>query len=142
MRGFSQIIRFCKSLKFKSVTKKSLIIVENNFKFSTMEEKKENIININGTDYKLKKGLRAVIAFETITKKAFEIKNTSDVLAYIYAAIVAADPETTLEFEKMIDAFDEDQKTFEKAMKIVMSQSAAEHIVQISNEGGPEPKKE
>ena len=107
-----------------------------------MEDKKENIININGTDYKLKGGLKAMIIFEEITDKAFTITTTKDMLAYIYAAIVAGNPGTRLNFEDLLDAFDADPKLLTAATEIVLPRTAAEHIVQLANEGGPEPKKD
>ena len=116
-----------------------------------MEEKEKNIITINGTDYKLKGGLKAMIAFEEITDKAFAITTTKDMLAYIYAAIVAGNPEGIrvdgdvdgrLSFEDLIDAFDADPKLLTKATEIVLQRKASEHIVELLNEGGPEPKKE
>lgn len=109
-----------------------------------MEEKKENIITINGTDYTLKAGMKAIVVYEKIAEKAFEIKTTTDMLVYIYAAIVAGTPGTRLGFEDMLDAFDADPKLMAKATAMVLPQSAAEKIVQLSNEteGGTEPKKD
>ena len=105
-----------------------------------MEEKK-NIININGTDYTLKPGMKAVVIFEAITGEPFQIKTTTNILSYIYAAIIAGTPDTKLDFSDMLEAFD-DTELFKKASDIVLPRTSAEKVVQLSNEGGPEPKKD
>ena len=105
-----------------------------------MEEKK-NIITINGTDYTLKPGMKAVVFFEDFCSKAFEIKNTTDILVYIYAAIYAAKPDMKLDFSDMLEAFD-NPELFKQACDIVLPRTSAEKVVQLSKEdGGTEPKK-
>ena len=102
---------------------------------------KEKTITINSTDYTLKPGMKAIIVFETITGEPFHIKTTTDILTYIYAAIIAGTPDTKLDFSDMVDAFD-DMELFKKASDIVLPRTSAEKVVQFSNEGGPEPKKD
>ena len=99
-------------------------------------------ITINGTDYPMKPGMRAIIAFETMTDKAFSITTTTDVLAYIYASIIAANPDTTLKWDDMLDVFDDDPELLKQATEVVLPRTAADTIVQLANEGGPEPKKD
>lgn len=103
--------------------------------------KENNTITLHGSEYTMRPGMKAIIVFEKLQEKAFEIKTITDMLAYIYAAILAGTPGTTLGFDEMLDAFDDDEETFRKASAAVLSQSAAERIVQLSTEGGTEPKK-
>ena len=74
--------------------------------------------------------------------KAFEIKTMTDLLSYIYCSIICGTPDEPLEFEDMIDAFDEDQQLFKDASAMVLQRNSLEDVVRMSNEGGPEPKKE
>lgn len=105
-----------------------------------MEEKK-NTITLHGSDYTMKVGMKAIVVFEAITEKAFEIKTQTDILAYIYAAILAGTPGTKLGFDEMLDAFDDNPEALKAAIAIAVPESAMEKLVKAQNEGGPEPKK-
>lgn len=100
------------------------------------------IIKINEVEYAVKPGMKSMIVFEKIRDKPFEIKTTTDLLTYIYSSIISGSPEKHLEFEEMLDAFDIDPKLFKEATDLVLQRSSLEEVVQLSNEGGPEPKKE
>lgn len=102
---------------------------------------KEKNININGADYTLKPGMKAIVIFEKLTNEPFHIKTTTNILTYIYAAIIAGTPDTQLDFSDMLEAFD-DPTLFKQASDIVLPRTSAEKVVQLSNEGGPEPKKD
>lgn len=106
------------------------------------ENTKQNTITLKGVEYNLKPGMKAIIIFETITDAPFGIKKSKDVLVYIYASILAGTKDTKLDFEEMLDAFDEEPEAFKAALDIVMGATAIEKVVKLSNEGGPEPKKE
>lgn len=108
-----------------------------------MEEKKKTI-TINGVEYAVRPGFKAMIIFEKITDKAFEIKSTTDVLIYIYASILAGSEAANLDIIDMLDAFDEDQQLFTEAMGLTLPGSALDKVVRLANEtdGGPEPKKD
>ena len=103
--------------------------------------KENNTITLRGSDYTMKVGMKAIVVFESIAEKAFEIKTQTDVLVYIYAAILAGTPGTKLGFDDMLDAFDDDPETLKKAIAIALPESAMEKLVKEQNEGGPEPKK-
>ena len=107
------------------------------------KEKKQNIVTINGMDYTLKPGMKAILVFEKIAEKAFEIKNTTDVVTYIYAAMVAGTPGLRLGFDELLDAFDDDPNLLKQCTDAVMSRTAVDKLMQLANEndGGPEPKK-
>ena len=100
-------------------------------------------IKIKNVEYAVKPGMKAIIIFEKFRDKPFEIKTTSDILSYIYSSILSAKPDANLDWDEMLDAFDEDPGLFKAAIDSVITKSAAEKIVQLSNDdGGPEPKKE
>lgn len=105
-----------------------------------MNEKK-NTITINGTDYAVKPGMKAIIIFENVTEKPFQIKNTTDILMYYYAALLAGNPGMKLGLDELVDAVDDDPELFNRLSEIVMKPSAAEKVVGLENEGRPKPKK-
>ena len=105
--------------------------------------KEKNTITINGVDYTLRPGMKAIVVFEKLTDDSFRIKNTTDILTYIYAAIIAGTPDAKLDFSEMLDAFD-DPALFQQASDIVLPRTSAEKLVQLANEdeGGTAPKKD
>ena len=105
-----------------------------------MDEKK-NTITINGTDYTVKPGMKAIIIFEKITDKAFQLKTTTDILIYFFSCIMAGTPDFKLDLDDMFDAIDSQPELMKQFSDIILTPTAAERIVQLSNEGGPEPKK-
>ena len=107
-----------------------------------MEEKKQNIITINGEEITLKPGMKAIIAFERIMKKPFEIKTTTDMLFYIYSAMLAGTPSMKLGFDELLDAIDATPGLLKQLQDAVMPRTAAEKVIQLSNDGGTEPKKD
>ena len=105
-----------------------------------MEEKK-NTITINGTDYTVKPGMKAIIIFEKITDEAFHLKTTTDILTYFFASILAGTPDSKLGFDELLDAIDSQPELMKQLSDLILTPTAAEKIVQLSNEGGTEPKK-
>lgn len=102
----------------------------------------EKTIRIKNVEYAVKPGMKAILVFEWLTDGPFKIKNTTDILSYIYASVLAANPGCRLAFNDMIDAFDEDQKLFAEAVDNILPETSIEKIVRLSQEdGGPEPKK-
>ena len=107
-----------------------------------MEGKKNtNIITINGNDYTVKPGMKAKLVFESLTDKPFGIANTTDVVTYMYASIIAGTPGTRLGFDEFVDALD-DPEVMSKLSEMVLQRTAAEKLVAMQNEGGTEPKKD
>jgi len=67
-----------------------------------------NIVTINGKNYAMKHCVRARIIFEAITKKMWTLNTLTDQYNYMYAAILAANPnEEELDYVKFLDALDE-----------------------------------
>ena len=109
-----------------------------------MEEKKQNIITINGVDYTLKPGMKAIIIFEKLTDKAFSIKTTTDIITYIYSAMLAGTPGMKLGFDELLDAFDENPTLMQQCTDLLLPRTAMDKVMELSHddEGGGEPKKE
>ena len=65
-------------------------------------------MTIKGQDYKLKYTLRALFIYEQITGKAFELKTITDEYLFFYCIFMANNPDSSLTFDELIDAIDED----------------------------------
>lgn len=109
-----------------------------------MEEKKQNIITINGVDYTLKPGMKAIIIFEKLADKAFSLKNTTDIITYIYSAMLAGTPNMRLGFDELLDAMDADTNIMKTCTDIILPRTAMDRVMELSHEdeGGTAPKKD
>lgn len=67
-----------------------------------------NTVIINNKEYEVKFSLRTTLYFEQITKKTFELKNTTDILVYYYCSLLAASSDMGLSFDDFIDNVDGD----------------------------------
>ena len=67
-----------------------------------------NTILINGKEYKIKYGIRAMLIAEQITQKPFSLENMNEQLVFLYSCLLAADNELTMSYEEFLDAIDED----------------------------------
>lgn len=65
-------------------------------------------MTIKGQNYKLKYTLRALFIYEQITGKAFELKTITDEYLFFYCVLMANNPDSSLTFEELIEAIDED----------------------------------
>lgn len=65
-------------------------------------------ILINGKEYPIKYGIRAMLIQEQITQKPFSLDNMNEQLVFLYACLLAADNELTMTYEEFLDAVDED----------------------------------
>ena len=67
-----------------------------------------NTILINGKEYPIKYGIRAMLIAEQITQKPFSLDNMNEQLVFLYACLLAAENELTMTYEEFLDAVDED----------------------------------
>lgn len=65
-------------------------------------------IKVNGNDYEVKNNIKAMIVYEGITEKPFEIKSLTDFYTYCYAMVYANNAENVPEFDKFLEWFDDD----------------------------------
>ena len=64
-------------------------------------------IVIKGNKVSLKYSFRALMIYENITQKSFNLKGISDVVVFFYSVVVASTKDTTLSFADFIDWLDE-----------------------------------
>ena len=69
---------------------------------------------INGKNYILKYGLRAMFAFEEMTGKSFEISTLLDTYCFCYACLISNQENPSLEFNEFIDWCDEHPDTIKE----------------------------
>lgn len=65
-------------------------------------------ITINKKKYALGGNHRAMMIWEAITGKAFDLKLLGDRLLYLYCLLLAADPEIDLTWDGFVTALDDD----------------------------------
>ena len=87
-----------------------------------------NIIKINGTEYKVKYTLRALFIFEQITGKPFEMKTLLDNYVFFYSLILANN-ENILEWNEFIDALDNDPSIFTQINELVNNSTKLEELI-------------
>ena len=102
-------------------------------------------MTIKGQDYKLKYTLRALFIYEQITGKAFELKTITDEYLFFYCVLMANNPDSSLTFEELIEAIDEDmgimvefqnflKKELEKQQLFITNNADAEKKVLTTKE--------
>lgn len=66
-------------------------------------------ITINGKELRTDKlkSLRAMLMFESITKKTFELKTMSDIYLYFYLVLSTSNKDANLEFDEYLDYMEE-----------------------------------
>lgn len=69
-------------------------------------------MKIQGKEYKIKVTLRAMIIFEQITGKPFEVKDFMSEMLYFYSILLANNPDCNISFGIFMDALDEDPTLF------------------------------
>lgn len=90
---------------------------------------KSNLIKINGTEYKVRKTLRAVFRFELATERPFEIKNTLDSYLYFYCVLLANNPDMTMTWKDFIDINDKDPSVFVRISEILSESNEMERLL-------------
>jgi hypothetical protein len=99
-------------------------------------------ITINGTQYKIKYTLRALFIFEAITKKSFTIDSITDNYIFLFALILANNPDTELSWEEFINALDDNPNLFNEMSKIIEKQQENQKLFEDNgNEGNNNGKK-
>jgi len=79
------------------------------------------IITIKGKEYKAEVTLRAMMAFEEATGKAFEIKTMSDIIKYCFCIILANNDEVELELKDFVEALDEEPQIMQSFNDLLQS---------------------
>jgi hypothetical protein len=76
-------------------------------------------MEINGNNFTLKYGLRAMFAFEEMTGKPFEVKSLLDTYCFCYSCIIANQDNPAIDFNEFIDWCDIHPETIEEFHKFM-----------------------
>ena len=100
-----------------------------------------NTILINGKEYKIKYGIRAMLIAEQITQKPFSLDNMNEQLVFLYACLLAANNELTMSYEEFLDAIDEDMSIIIRFGQYLAEQQKKEKNI-LKDKGSKKKKKE
>lgn len=78
-------------------------------------------MKIKGKEYNLKFTLRAMMIFEGVTQKPFQLNNITDEYIYLYCMIMANYPDANITFDDLIDAMDQDPSIMEEFKSLLES---------------------
>lgn len=65
-------------------------------------------IKVKDNEYEVKNNVKAMLLFEGITEKPFEIKNLTDFYTYCYAMVYANNTENVPQFDEFLEWFDDE----------------------------------
>lgn len=98
-------------------------------------------IKIGNKKYNLKYTIRALFLFEQITKKSFKIETLLDNYIFFYCMILANNPDNPIDWDKFIDAVDNDNTLYTKMAEIVAKQQKENNLFEDGEEKDGEQKK-
>lgn len=76
-------------------------------------------ITINGKEYNVKYSIRALMLFEQITDKNFEISSIMDKHIFYYCLLLASNKDCSLDWDEFIDALDENPQMYKEIEKVL-----------------------
>ena len=97
-------------------------------------------ITINNKEYKLKYTIRALLIFEQITERPFEIRNTMDNYLFFYCMLLANNPDNLLDWDEFIDAMDNDASLITQLNQVVVDSTKKNELFNEVAEGNGEKK--
>ena len=80
-------------------------------------------IKINGTEYEAKNNIKAMLVFEGLTEKPFELKTLTDVCQYEFCMLYANNKDFSMDFEDFLEAL-EDEEVNNAFMEVLNSGKA------------------
>lgn len=86
-------------------------------------------VKINNDEITLKKSIRAIVVFEMIAQKAFEIKGLSDMLVYFYATTVTSKDKVNIGFMEFCDWVDAHEGIMDEFSKWVLETSKVDSSI-------------
>lgn len=99
-----------------------------------------NTILINGKEYKIKYGIRAMLISEQITQKPFSLENMNEQLVFLYSCLLAADNSLSMSYEEFLDAVDEDMSIIIRFGKYLAEQQKKEKNILKENKSKKKEK--
>lgn len=97
-------------------------------------------IIINGESLKLRYSLRALFIFESITGKAFSVDTLTDNYVLLFSMLLAANPDTSLTWDKFIDALDARPQLFEELTAVLNAAQQRQKLETPEDDGEGEKK--
>lgn len=65
-------------------------------------------IKIKDNEYEVKNNMKAMLVFEGMTEKPFEIKNLTDLCTYFFAMCYANNEDFTMDFNDFLEALEDE----------------------------------
>lgn len=98
-------------------------------------EAKENKIEIGGKEYAVDQNrkLKAMLIFEQLREKLFELKDLTDNVTYMFSIVLASNPGANIDFDDFILAL-ENPDTMKALNEMVGGKSTLEAIATASND--------
>ena len=100
-----------------------------------------NTILINGKEYKIKYGIRAMLIAEQITQKPFSLENMNEQLVFLYSCLLAADNELSMTYDEFLNDIDEDMSVIIRFGQFLAEQQKKEKNI-LKDKGSKKKKKE
>lgn len=98
-------------------------------------------VKINGREYAVKYTIRALFIYEQITGKPFAVETSMDSYIFVYAILLANNPDNAISWDEFVDACDADPTLFGRLNEAVNRASKMEQIMQPSDDEGGKKKK-
>lgn len=98
-------------------------------------------IKINETEYVFKQTYKAIMIWEQIAQRPFEIKNTTDNLLYYYSILLANNKEECLSFDEFIEALDNEPMLLLEMTKKLTKYQEFEKLLNPNDEESSEDNK-
>jgi len=86
-------------------------------------------ITIKDKELTLKYGFRAMMIFENISGKSFNLTNLQDVVYYFYSCVCAGMKENYIDFDDFLEYLDENPTIFEEFNKWLSSEVAKQNTL-------------
>lgn len=95
-------------------------------------------IKIKGTEHAVGGQLRAMLIWEAVMDKPFELRLQGDILFYYYCLLAAGDPDFSMGFDEFVAAMEEDVSI---VAQFAAAMTAAEKTQEIFDNPGISEKK-
>lgn len=98
-------------------------------------------ITINSKEYSMGSSIRAMLIWETINEKPFDLKLYGDILLYYYCLLMAGEPELDITFEEFLEALESDVTLAAQFATALASVDKAQSVFDKESKGRGKGKK-
>lgn len=85
-------------------------------------------MTINNKEYRLKYTFRALMLFEQITNKMFNIESLSDELVFFYCILLASNPDDTMTFDEFMDSVDDNPTLLAQFQQFLADEASKRNV--------------